>query len=69
MTAKLTLAEHAEAWMNEHGMKPPARDTEEWQEMYEVWEAWAFDDLHGQHSLEQQAADLRMAVEKLAETK
>jgi hypothetical protein len=45
---KMTLADHAEAWWKEQGKEVPARNTEEWQQMYETWVEWAFSDLHGE---------------------
>ena len=41
---ELTLADHAEAWAEEHALPIPARYTEEWWELYEKWHAFAFED-------------------------
>jgi hypothetical protein len=39
---EMTLADHAEAWWQEQGNVVPARDTPEWQSMYEAWIDFAF---------------------------
>ncbi len=44
---EMALADHAEAWWREQGKVVPARDTDQWQEMYEAWVEWTFSDLHG----------------------
>ena len=46
--AEMTLADHAEYWCREQGKQVPARDTAEWQAMYEAWATWAFSDLRGE---------------------
>ena len=40
----LILADHAELWASEQGIPIPARDTDEWQAMYEAWCDYAFAD-------------------------
>jgi hypothetical protein len=48
MAKEMTLADHAEAWCKEQGNEVPARDSDEWQRMYETWATWAFSDLRGE---------------------
>ena len=43
MNKKMTLSDHAEAWTKEQGKVVPERDTPEWQEMYQLWIAYAFE--------------------------
>ena len=47
MAKEMTLADHAEAWWREQGNEVPARDSNQWQKMYETWVEWAFADLRG----------------------
>ena len=47
---EMTLADHAEYWCREQGKQVPARDTKEWQEMYETWATWAFSNLRGEET-------------------
>ena len=41
---EMTLADHAEAWHKENGNSIPARDSEEWEVMYQSWIDFAFSD-------------------------
>ena len=40
--SEMTLADHAESWQLEQGKTLPARGTDEWDIMYELWIAYAF---------------------------
>ena len=44
MKTEMTLADHAEAWTREQGKQVPARNTPEWETMYEKWVEFAFAD-------------------------
>jgi hypothetical protein len=39
-----TLADRAEAWWRERGNEVPARQSQDWRNMYERWIEYAFDD-------------------------
>lgn len=41
----LALVDHAELWAISHGYSVPARDTEEWQGMYQDWIGYAFSEM------------------------